>query len=577
MAEKNTITLREYIKKENGSFVVPYYQRGYVWGKKREDEGKDSVTKLTKQILEKFENKSENKRELFLQGVTVAEKNGEVVIIDGQQRTTYFYLLLRYLGCNERFSIRYEGRKETEKFIEGLTLNDCKKLVDSCCEDKEENLQDLYFMKKTVRIIDKELSELSNQERSELSDYVLTYVKFLYIPLSSDISADGVFSMMNGNRAVMTTEELIKAELLRRLYREEKGNVFDYDVMRGRYAREWDRWLYWWKREDVRAFYHISTTDDGTLDFLLTSYMLSYTGEEDTRKLKYETFCVKCFNNQEEHQLENTFYGLRRLQKRFEDVYNSVGDKKEFHNKIGAILTVHDNENRKRFIQWYFYGKKIQDEDLEKYYRYAFLGLSHNIIRKAIENYPEGIKEVEGKITEVRNALSSRYVYKNYPEYAFKQLLRMNIDEDNKLGRRFNFSIYDKRSLEHIYPKSMVFYEGDGIRGDGKSLSATEIQEMKSAGYLKGDEFSQDCSEHCIGNLVLLGKNDNSQFSNKSFEEKKKIYFNPETPEAFESRNLLHSMLVFSNSSWGIEEIKENKRKYLYEYNKCYKPEDVEK
>lgn len=570
MAEENKISLRTYIKKRNGSFVVPYYQRGYVWGKKRDDAGEDSVTKLTKQILDKFK----NKRELFLQGVTVAEKNDEVVIIDGQQRTTYFYLLLRYLGCNERFSVRYEGRKETGKFLEKLSLSDCEKLVDSCNEDKREEFQDLYFMKKTVRIIDKELSALSNQERSELSDYVLDNVQFLYIPLSLDINAVDVFSMMNGNRAVMTTEELIKAELLRRLYREE-GNVFDYNIMRGRYAREWDRWLYWWKREEVRTFYHISSADNGILNFLLTFYMRE-ASKKDTVELKYDTFCDTCFNNQiEENQAENAFYGLRRLQKRFEDAYNSIGDRKELHNRIGAILTVLESEDRKRFILWYFCGEKIKDEDLEKYYRYAFLGLSHSVISKAIENDTKAIEEVEDKISEVRKALSSKDVYKYYPEYAFKQLLRMNIDEDNKLGRKFNFSVYDKRSLEHIYPKSKVFYEIEGKRGDESSLSATEIQKMKSSGCLNGDEFSQDCSEHCIGNLVLLGKNDNSQFSNKSFEEKKKIYFN--TPEAFESRNLLHSMLVFSNSTWGIKEIEENKEKYLNEYDKCYKSEDVEK
>lgn len=32
-----TITLREYLEKKK-TFVIPYYQRGYVWGKSRAEE-----------------------------------------------------------------------------------------------------------------------------------------------------------------------------------------------------------------------------------------------------------------------------------------------------------------------------------------------------------------------------------------------------------------------------------------------------------------------------------------------------------------------------------------------------------
>lgn len=92
---KSQVTLREYFRAR--TFIVPYYQRGYVWGQRN---GKtDSVSYLLNTLLTGFEAKTE----VFLQGVTVytggTDSNGreEVTLIDGQQRTTFFYLLFNEL------------------------------------------------------------------------------------------------------------------------------------------------------------------------------------------------------------------------------------------------------------------------------------------------------------------------------------------------------------------------------------------------------------------------------------------------------------------------------------------------
>lgn len=44
-----TITLKEYLNK-NKPFIIPNYQRGYIWGKNKIDE-KDSITYLVQSIL----------------------------------------------------------------------------------------------------------------------------------------------------------------------------------------------------------------------------------------------------------------------------------------------------------------------------------------------------------------------------------------------------------------------------------------------------------------------------------------------------------------------------------------------
>jgi uncharacterized protein with ParB-like and HNH nuclease domain len=98
------ITLNEYLKKGK-TFVIPNYQRGYIWGKQKRGEDKDSVTYfLEDSIIPGLKQNTE----IFIQGVTVCEKANEIILIDGQQRTTFFYLLLKYLGFTEPFTIKYD-------------------------------------------------------------------------------------------------------------------------------------------------------------------------------------------------------------------------------------------------------------------------------------------------------------------------------------------------------------------------------------------------------------------------------------------------------------------------------------
>ena len=84
-----TITLEEYLDKKK-VFVVPNYQRGYVWGKNNDGKTEDAVTHMIKSLLKGYTGGTS----VFIQGVTVSEQGKSIILIDGQQRTTFFYLLL---------------------------------------------------------------------------------------------------------------------------------------------------------------------------------------------------------------------------------------------------------------------------------------------------------------------------------------------------------------------------------------------------------------------------------------------------------------------------------------------------
>lgn len=577
-----TITLREYLEKGK-TFVIPNYQRGYVWGKKSKKNDLDAVSFiLVKSLIPGFNNNTP----VFIQGITVTEKDKEIILIDGQQRTTFFYLLLKYLGYSGKVDIKYTIREESNAFLSALDINKT-----DFSENTIEDFQDRYFFKKTLRTIDDNLKQI---EKEEFCNYILDYVRFLYIDIPDD-KATKVFSMMNGSKAEMKSEELIKAELLRlaslndsdfdkKEEKEKNAIEWDNNMLRSRYAREWDKWLQWWNREDVKKLFKCSNV----MGYLVSSYLQT---KDKSKELSFDNFKNMFLLEQNPIDAKKTFDGLRRLQKRFEDAFNTP----KIYNWVGAILRVCQAKNE--FILWYFVGEsKPSDEDLENYYKWSFLRLTHKEIethRSALDGdqNSKDNDEFDDKFDKLYKTLESNDLYNENSEEAFRFLLRLNIDEDNKqedgAGRKFDFSIWDRndakgRSLEHIYPKSKVLHKEDRIikKGDNKTLDKLP---SRADGYIarsscrcfEGNDRIE-ASEHSIGNLVLLYKDDNSAFNDSSFEEKKSMFFlipngnDKKRKMIFKSRHLLHTIYKFAQSEWKGEEIAKNKYQTLKEFREYY-------
>lgn len=569
------LTLGEYLSK-NKKFIIPEYQRGYVWGQKSKNGDAVSCI-LNETLLPGFH----NNKSIFIQGITVNEQEDKIVLIDGQQRTTFFYLLLKVLGYNKTFDIHYQIRNESDNFLKSY------KLGDDVAKNDNEEFQDIYYFKKSLRIINNTISK-SNINKNDFLDYVLSNVKFLYIDIPED-KALKVFTMMNGSKAQMKDAELIKAELLRlvslndkefdKKNDSEKNSIeWENSLIRSRYAREWDRWLQWWNKTDVKKLYK----DSRGMGYLIATCLLTekqISQSYRTFKDVYRTFKYIFFPQEEKKLAICTFDKLRSIQKRFEDAFNDP----IVYNKIGAILRIVNPRDKTSFIKWYFSSNKINDNELDTFYKDVFIGMTYSEIEsKDDEKKAERFEVLLGN-------LSSNNLYYDYPDDAFKLLLRLNIDEDNRqengVGRKFDFDIWDRndsrgRSLEHIYPKSKVWHLnelGDILNGSDELIDQSSID----SSFIKREDCKFDnngteymASEHSIGNLVLLYKDDNSTLSNYSFEAKKGIFFqrpdaNKKT-EIFKSRHLLHTIYKFANSKWGGEDIAKNKCETLKELEEYY-------
>jgi hypothetical protein len=578
-------TLKEYLYPDHGPkvFVIPNYQRGYKWSVRYAEE-KTSVEFLLEGLIKAYH--SESKQQFFLQGVTVVENGDEVILIDGQQRTTTLYLLLWCLGRenitgSRNIDLDYSIRNKSKEYLNRLKEEE----FDYRSEDIDNLNQDIYYFKQAIEQIKETLPQ--TLDKADFANFLLKKISLLYIVVDRE-KAVRTFTMMNGQKARMHDEELVKAEMLHIVSRSDEiedmpairtlEDTFDIlkevtstewetNALRSKYAREWDKWLYWWNKDEVKDFFNTHKP----MGLLLEYY---FKKKNNDGVFSFRSFKQLLPDNNEK-QAKEVFKGLRDFQKDFEDVFN---DPISYNFLKCALIGSDGDADDKYNIIIYFMNNKRNETKLESYAKWRLLGATHIEITEPYTNDPT--KE-EGRINNAQKReerarkmvenLSKSHVYKVYDDLLYKQLLRLNVEEYNKLnggkGVKFEFSIWSNKSLEHILPKSKFYHietTEDGVtvirRGDGAIIKSPE----ETTGLYNSDDIFTDItrfSEHCIGNLVLLYGRNNSEFGNLDFDEKKKRFFNNE--RSFESRNLLHTISSFANSKWEPADIEESAKKII--------------
>lgn len=578
-------TLKEYLYPDNGHkiFVIPNYQRGYKWSVRTGNDD-TSLEFLVKSLKMAFS--SNNEQQFFLQGVTVVENGENVILIDGQQRTTTLYLILwcldrKNVTGNRNIDLDYSIRKQSKDYLNKLKNEG----FDYHCEDPDNLNQDIFYFKQAIDQINELIKDI---DKDFFANFILNRVSLLYIVIDRE-KAVRTFTMMNGQKARMHDEELVKAEMLHIvsqfsetvsvptlsrledsffLLKEISSIEWETNALRSKYAREWDKWLYWWNREDVKSFFNTHKP----MGLLLEYYYIQRKKENAFSFRNFKEFLP----DGDAKQAKDVFKALRDLQKDFEDVFN---DPISFNYLKCALIGSTGDSDDKYNVIMYFIKNKRNRENLEYYAKWRILGATHIEITEPYTNDPtkedgkiDNVKKREERARRMIDDLSKAQVYKVFDDLLYKQLLRLNVEEYNKLnggdGVKFDFSIWSNKSLEHILPKSSFYHVDtleDGqsryIRGDGEVISKEKAiaQNLMNTATVFTD--SKRFSEHCIGNLVLLYGKNNSEFGKLPFEKKKEKFFNNE--RSFESRNLLHTISSFACGKWTPDEIEASARRMI--------------
>jgi hypothetical protein len=165
--------------------------------------------------------------------------------------------------------------------------------------------------------------------------------------------------MMNGSKATMLQEELVKAEMLRKIslpdmvdkqvstsldenlndLKEIIAKDWETNALRSRYAREWDKWLYWWNRIDVKKYFDT----EKPMGILLELYFWNKNTSRGTFDFKnYRTLLIEN-GKVEKQKTKQVFKELRDLQKSFEDIFSIP----RIHNYLKMSLLCSTNNDDK--------------------------------------------------------------------------------------------------------------------------------------------------------------------------------------------------------------------------------------
>jgi uncharacterized protein with ParB-like and HNH nuclease domain len=242
MKFKTYIKTVEDIVKENYEFIIPVYQRPYVW----DDE---EIKKLLGDILNTFTNTSSNSSNYFVGNTYVIKSSNKIrekqyELIDGQQRFTSFWLIANafkllniktditdYLEItypNKTKDIRFDFdiRIEVANYLKGL-LDNSSYLKFSDVSEKEF----LKFIAKGIETIKHFItSEIKEGQRADFGNYVYKNVCFVFNVAPENTDLNALFTALGTSGIQLQQSDILKARLLEKVSKNS----------RIRYSKIWD-------------------------------------------------------------------------------------------------------------------------------------------------------------------------------------------------------------------------------------------------------------------------------------------------------------------------------------------------
>jgi uncharacterized protein with ParB-like and HNH nuclease domain len=235
MKFETSIKTVEHIVKENYEFIIPVYQRPYVWDN-------DEIHKLLEDIKNNFYISNDSN---YFVGNTYVIKSSHKIrekqyeLIDGQQRFTTFWLIANafkllniktditdYLEItypNKTKDIRFDFdiRIEVANYLKGL-LDNSSYLKFSDVSEKEF----LKFIAKGVETIKHFItSEIREEQRANFGNYIYKNVRFVFNVAPNNTDLNALFTALGTSGIQLQQSDILKARLLEKV---NKGSRIKY-------------------------------------------------------------------------------------------------------------------------------------------------------------------------------------------------------------------------------------------------------------------------------------------------------------------------------------------------------------
>lgn len=523
----------------NYEFLVPDYQRGYKWTQQQVNDLLNDIWAFHQENpIKEPPSNSDDDPFYCLQPVVVKKEGEKWSVIDGQQRLTTIYLILKYLG-KKPFEIDYTTRPESFDFLKIESIDDM-------LTSSKSNV-DIYHFKEAITAINEWFSNKDDKCKKNWRNTLLYQTKVIWYQPDSEQSEHSqkdeidIFARINSGKIPLTNSELIRALFIHNSV--DKTNEAASILKQQKLASEWDFIEQQLHDED---FWRFVTLGKPLSDKKIRS-------EEYPNRIEFFFDLIEQRNNGAAKT--DDIYSTFRM---YNDWINAIEDDPQKKSTIKCWQEIKNLYYR--FHEWYIDRELYH---LTGYARLAGISLTTQALLSEADKQKQS--ELVARIySEIKSKIFSSGINETINSTAYdstdvrKILLFSNIALaiQNKHANRFNFDAYLTGSwdIEHIrsqtpeqnktaWCQAVLEYWGtdsddnsDDLQnrcwravnknGDNK-ISADLIQEIQN--HFDGlSTNSQDTNQaddsfiDSIGNLCLLDSRTNRGYGNAPFPLKRK-------------------------------------------------------
>lgn len=523
-------------------FLVPDYQRPYSWGEEEIVTLFNDLLLFTEGDVSK---KNKNSNDTYFLGTVISFKNenGEQEIIDGQQRITSLFLLLRAIYTKlKTFSkktnlydellseiepilwknvIKSEGAVKNVLISSSVINDEGNNILKGILENgvTKEEANDRYSLNYILfqRLFDGLVYENPGL-MFEFVRYVLNRTLICPIITESQEGALNIFSTLNTRGMPLSESDIFKAKIY---------NFLD-DSQKNRFIERW-------KELTEKAEY--VNEDIQQIFYYYMFYLRALDGDSATttigiRKYFSQNNFAKLFNKSLLKDL-NSILDLWAVVVKKQSLENAKWSKNNQIIKMLDVLSSYPNEFWKYPVIIYYLVHKENPEFEKRFLKFlkklTIELVANYLVKPTVLAVKAGILKLNVEITK---KLSPPVTFQNLPLDSLKTKLRLPSKNLFKMTLKmmvYNFQeelLPDKWEIEQIYPSKSV----EGFNN--------EALETVSKDYLDS-----------IGNKIPFEKRSTIKASKDYFQKKRILYLRSQIPyvKEFATKHVTH---------WNVDDIK---------------------
>lgn len=319
---------------QNARFFIPSYQRGYRWDR-------EQVEALLNDLAE-FEKDLSLRQFYCLQPLVVVRRDDAWEVVDGQQRLTTIFLILKHLSPpgTPLFHIRYERHPEVENGLHGLLA-----------KRPDFDSPDLHFIREAEKVIREWVQENDVTTLSSLTNRDGACAKFIWHEIEHRQEAIKAFMRLNAGKIRLKDSELIRALFL-------QTDASD-ETARHRIALRWDHmerrlqdpefWSFLNRKEEA---------PDSRIEFLFRSIFLEKKKAITKEREVFDHFFAELTKSADSDQRAQLWQDVEdhfdTWEEWFEDnrLFHLVGFLIELGEKLSHIYSAAREKNRSAFTNF---------------------------------------------------------------------------------------------------------------------------------------------------------------------------------------------------------------------------------